>query len=94
MRAYCQQVPGPKMANMLEQGQTPLLNPDSLQKIGYKIAAYPLTLMLAGLRAMENALDNLKRGRNPEKLADFSRLRTIVGFPEYYEAEEKYRIEK
>ena len=90
MRAYCEQVPGPKMANMLEQGQTPLLSPEALQAIGYKIVAYPLTLMLAGQQAMENALDLLQQGRYPDGLSDFGHLREVVGFPEYYEAEKKY----
>lgn len=90
MRAYCEQVPGPKMANMLEQGQTPLLKPEMLQATGYRIVAYPLTLMLAGLKAMENALGFLKEGRTPARLSNFSHLRNVVGFPDYYAAEKKY----
>ncbi len=90
MRAYCEALPGPKMANMVEQGDSPFLPPERLQAIGYKIVIYPITLMLASLRAMENALSSIKAGRHPEELAAFSYLREIVGFPEYYEAEAKY----
>lgn len=90
MKAYCDRVPGPKMANMVEQGKTPLLSPGELQKIGYKIVAYPLTLMLAGIQAMENALISIRNGEAPRDLAEFQHLRDIIGFPEYYEAEEKY----
>lgn len=90
MRTFCSQVPGPKMANMVEQGDTPLLPPARLAEIGYKIAAYPLTLLSAAARAMQEALASLKAGQHPERLLEFVALREIVGFPAYYEAEQRY----
>jgi len=90
MAAFCAQVPGPTMANMVEQGDTPLLPPRRLEEIGYKIAAYPLTLLSAATRAMQEALAALKAGTHPGGLVDFAQLRDIVGFPEYYEAEQRY----
>ena len=36
---------GPKLANMLQNGKTPLLPPKQLQEIGYTIVAYPLALL-------------------------------------------------
>ncbi len=92
MRAFCAQVPGPKMANMVEQGDTPVLPPARLAEIGYKIAAYPLTLLSAAARAMQTALTSLKEGQHPEQLLEFVALREIVGFPAYYEAEQKYAV--
>jgi len=47
------QVPGPKMANMLEHGATPVLPPASLHAMGYKIVAHPVTLLSAAVRAMQ-----------------------------------------
>lgn len=93
MRAYCDGVPGPKMANMVEEGDTPVLPATELEEIGYKIAIHPITAMLAGIEAMETALADLKDGRHPESLAKFAHLRDIVGFPDYYEAEKKYAAE-
>ena len=90
MRTYCESVPGPKMANMVEQGDTPVLAASALQDIGYKIAIYPITLMLAGIRAMEQALEALAAGKHPDNIAEFSHLRDVVGFPDYYEAETRY----
>ena len=90
MRAYCDGVPGPKMANMVEQGDTPVLNPSMLQDIGYSIAIYPISLMLAGIHAMEQTLAALAAGQTPDNAAEFAHLRDIVGFPEYYEAEKRY----
>jgi 2-methylisocitrate lyase-like PEP mutase family enzyme len=93
MRAYCEQVPGPKMANLVEQGDTPLLSHAELEAIGYKLALYPITAMLAAQRAMEQALASLRSGEHPRALADFAELREVVGFPEYYEAERNYATE-
>jgi len=90
MRAFCDGVDGPKMANMVEQGETPVLSPTALAAMGYSIAAYPLTLMLAAIKAMEQALDELNAGWHPRNLSDFSHLREVVGFPDYYAAEEAY----
>jgi len=91
MARYCAEVPGVKMANMVEQGKTPILSPEQLAALGYKIAAYPLTLQMAALKAMGEALVRLQEGRYPEGLVSFEQLKDIVGFPEYYEEEERYR---
>lgn len=91
MRRFCTEVPGPKMANMVEQGRTPVLPPAELEAIGYAVAAYPLTLMLASLAAMTQALDALKEGRCPQELASFETLKDVVGFSEYYDEEMRYR---
>ena len=90
MRAFCDGVPGHKMANLVEQGDTPLLAPSVLGEMGFKIVLYPLTLLNSAMTAMENALAALKEGRIPDTLSDFEHLRDIVGFPDYYEAEKKY----
>ena len=83
MAAFCERIPGPKLANMLEEGVTPVLPPAKLQAIGYKIAAYPLTLLNTAVFAMQAALDELKQGRTPERRVDFRTIRDIVGFPVY-----------
>ncbi|MDX1556043.1 MAG: hypothetical protein R3212_08460, partial [Xanthomonadales bacterium] len=72
---------------------TPLLPHDELEAIGYKLALYPITTILAAQRAMEQALKSLHSGTHPQALADFAELREVVGFPEYYDAETKYAAE-
>ena len=91
MRAYCEGVSGPKMANMVEQGDTPLLPPARLEALGYAIAAYPLTLLSAAMNAMIESLDSFRRGQHPEHLLDFSELREIVGFDDYDAEAARYR---
>jgi 2-methylisocitrate lyase-like PEP mutase family enzyme len=90
MRRYCAAVDGPKMANLIEGGKTPLLPPDRLEAIGYKIAVYPLTLLNVSIQAMRTALADLAAGR-PAAAMDFDMLKTAVGFPAYYAEEARYR---
>jgi len=91
MLRFCSAVSGVKMANMVEQGRTPLIPGQRLEEIGYKIAAYPLTLLNAAACAMQKALNGLKRGKHTADLLDFSDLQKIVGFNDYYEEEKRYR---
>ncbi len=83
LEAFCAGVSGPKMANMVEQGRTPLLAPKELEALGFKIVAYPLTLLSVAMRAMQDALDGLAKGELPHSGVDFAELCERVGFPEY-----------
>jgi 2-methylisocitrate lyase-like PEP mutase family enzyme len=92
MRAYCEMVPGPKMANLLEQGKTPILPTEQLEQMGFKIAVYPLTLLNASINAMRHALACLRQGRPVEGLMDFETLQRIVGFQDYDEELKRYLV--
>ena len=51
----------PQMANNLEGGgRTPLLSPEELEELGFKLVAYPLSLLGVSMRAMQSALQLLK----------------------------------
>lgn len=91
MRRVCESLPGPKMANLVEGGDTPLLPHAALKDIGFSIAAYPLTLLSSAMLSMRNALEVMKKGSHPETVMDFAELRDIVGFDQYYEIEKRYR---
>lgn len=49
------------MVNMLPSGKTPFLSHQRLHELGFAIAAYPLTLLSAGLKAQEAALKSLRQ---------------------------------
>jgi 2-methylisocitrate lyase-like PEP mutase family enzyme len=83
MRSYCENVPGLKMANLIENGKTPLLPMGVLHEMGFKIAVYALTLLNASIGAMQQALTCLKQGMAVPDLMDFQKLQQIVGFDEY-----------
>ncbi|KAA3631087.1 MAG: carboxyvinyl-carboxyphosphonate phosphorylmutase [Proteobacteria bacterium] len=84
-------LPGPLMANIVEGGSTPALPSEVLADIGFKIAAYPLTLLAAAMKAMIEVLDRMKSddGRD-DLLLDFETLKERVGFERYYELSERY----
>jgi 2-methylisocitrate lyase-like PEP mutase family enzyme len=89
MRRYCGEVEGPKMANLIEGGKTPILDTSRLAELGYQIAVYPLTLLNVSIRAMREALVNLGAGR-PTGAMDFEALKAAVGFPDYFADELRY----
>jgi 2-methylisocitrate lyase-like PEP mutase family enzyme len=92
MRRYCAEVDGPKMANLIEGGKTPILPLPQLEAIGYKIAVFPLTLLNVSIQAMRGALNSLKAGERPATVMDFEQLKQAVGFPAYYAEEARYRV--
>lgn len=91
MQEFCDRISGYKMANLIEEGKTPVLSPVELQRMGYAIAAYPLALLQAQITALEAALQDLKAGIHPKGLQSFSKVQEVVGFPEYYQEFERYQ---
>lgn len=58
------------MANMLEGGgKTPILSPKELERLGFKLVAYPLSLLGVSVRAMQQALNVLQSGMLPPPMA-------------------------
>jgi 2-methylisocitrate lyase-like PEP mutase family enzyme len=90
MERYCRDVPGPKMANLVENGQTPLLPARQLEQMGFAIAVYPLTLLNASVAAMQKALACLKKGAPVQGLMAFTALQRVVGFEDYDSAMSVY----
>jgi 2-methylisocitrate lyase-like PEP mutase family enzyme len=90
MERVCALGARPQMANLVEGGDTPLLPPAELEEIGYRIAAYPLTLLSGAVRAMQEALAALGRGESPTALLPFEVLREVVGFDAYDEEQGRY----
>jgi len=93
MRRFCEAMRKPCMANMVPGGKTPILPPQELQNIGYKLALYPVMLMSVAIAAMQAALAALrpesKKAFPPSVL--FAELQQVVGFPDYWERETRYK---
>ena len=92
MEAFCKIAPGvPKMANMLEGGgATPICSPDELRDMGFKVVAYPLSLLMASTRAMENTLRTIRDEGYPDEstLGTFEEIKDVIGFNAYYAEED------
>ena len=93
MQEICSNLPGPKMANIVEGGETPDLPNAALHDIGYSIAAYPLSLMAAAMQAMVTSLRAMREDQRPGQM-DFGELRSRIGFDDYYATSQAYASSK
>jgi 2-methylisocitrate lyase-like PEP mutase family enzyme len=93
MRALCQAMKKPCMANMVPGGKTPILPPARLDDVGYKLALYPVMLLSSAVAAMQATLEALRpeaTAKQPPAVS-FTELQKIVGFPDYWARETKYK---
>ncbi len=95
MRLICKEVPGCKIANIVEGGLTPNLSMKELEDIGYNMAVYPLTALSSAMKAMVDSLNKLKTDDDrSSNLMSFTELRKRVGFDDYYEVSSRYESSK
>ena len=82
-----------QFANMVEGGgQTPVLPPDELQKLGFNMVAYPVTVLFRVARVIEQSLANIKAGKPMDANAvDFKGFKDITGFAEWARIEDTYK---
>ena len=83
------------VANMVETGKTPLLTPGELAELGFTLIVSPLSLLFSAVKAMQDSLAILRdegslRNRL-DRLVDFQGFGDLVGLPEHYELEQRYR---
>ncbi len=83
----------PLVANLVEDGKTPLLPPDVLGQMGYKIALYPIAALLAVTRTLETVYARLLAGGadDPATRARFDGYNAIVGLPEFLATSGRYK---
>ena len=93
MEKICRATRAPQMGNLVEGGDTPILKPAELESLGYRIAAYPLTLLSSSVRATQEALASLARGETPPGILPFAELREVVGFDAYDAEQARYAEE-
>ena len=84
----------PPLANMVEKGRTPVLSRTELEEIGYRIAIFPVSALLAAVRAMAGVYGHIKSTGSsnnvPVALEDFAQLTKLMGFQEVWDFEKKY----
>jgi 2-methylisocitrate lyase-like PEP mutase family enzyme len=93
MSKYCSAIKKPCMANMVPGGKTPAVSRSELQRIGYKLALYPVVLLSSAIAAMRAALNALKQEDDAAypPMITFSDLQEVAGFPDYWHREGLYR---
>ncbi len=103
MRLIARTLPRPVLANMVEGGRTPVLDPAQLEDLGYRIAIFPVTALLASAAAMQGAYSRLKPGRpaaspvptaaaatQPPPLMPFAEMTRLMGFEDVWEFERNH----
>jgi len=84
----------PLLANMVEKGRTPVLSRADLEAIGYRIAIFPASALLAAVKSMSGVYAHLKATGSttdlPVPLEDFTQLTTLMGFQDVWEFDRKY----
>ena len=84
----------PLVANMVEKGRTPVLSRADLEAIGYRIAIFPASALLAAVKSMSGVYAHLKATGSttdlPVPLEDFTQLTTLMGFQDVWEFDRKY----
>lgn len=84
----------PLVANMVEKGRTPVLTRAELEAIGYKLAIFPVTAMLASVQAMAAVYGTLREqgssAGTTTPLYDFGALTQLMGFQDVWDFEKRH----
>lgn len=84
----------PLVANMIEHGRTPILNPEELAELGYSIAFWPCTAPYLVAKAAFTVFGELYEKGTTEGVMDhlipFPEFNTLVGLDYYRELERRY----
>lgn len=94
MREIAKEVPGVRVANMLEKGKTPLQTPAELHDLGFDLIVHPLSALYAAARAYTSVFRLLReKGTtrdNMDLLLPWSDFHSIVDLDRFYDLEKKY----
>lgn len=86
--------PKPTVANMVEQGRTPMLSRDELAALGFGLILYPVAGLYAAARALEKVYGRLREEGTTAGAADqliaFERFNNLIGLDEKYALAERY----
>jgi len=98
MKKIGKEINAPLVANMIEGGATPLSSSETLNKLGFKIILYPLSVLYANTFATMNILKELKRTgdttKYKQKVVNFDQFNDLVELPKFRKMEKKYRFLK
>ena len=94
MRTIGERFDLPLMANMVDTGRTPLLPRDELERLGFRFAIYPITAMLAAVKAMRGVYQHIASTGSsigvPVPLEPFPELSKLMGFEDVWAFEKQW----
>ena len=98
MKKIGKAIKSPLVANMIEGGATPLISASALNKMGFKIILYPLSVLFANTFATINILKELKKTGTTKKLSSklvsFDQFNDLVELRKFRKLEKRYKLSK
>jgi methylisocitrate lyase len=95
LERIAQAIPGPKVANMVEGGRTPLLSPAELHDLGFDLIVNPVAGLLAATKALRETYALLRRDGtlrdHGDGLLSFDELNDLLGLERHYALDAKFR---
>lgn len=96
MKKIGKSIKAPLVANMIEGGATPISSASALNKMGFKIVLYPLSVLFANTFASLQILKELRRSGTTTKLnknlVSFDEFNNIVELAKFRKLEKRYDI--
>lgn len=96
--AIARAIPGPKVANMVEGGRTPILGPQELHDLGFDLIVHPLTALLAAASAISTAYSALRDSGTSRHFAgallSFEEFNDIIDLDRHYALDRTFRDSK
>jgi 2,3-dimethylmalate lyase len=94
MRIVAGNIDKPLIANMVENGKTPFLTTDDLQKIGYKIVIYPVSTLYTLTKAVACTLERLKNDGTTQNcvgnMVEFHEFNEMIGVKKQRDLEKTF----
>jgi methylisocitrate lyase len=98
MKKIGKEIKAPLVANMIEGGATPMNSAQTLNKIGFNIILYPLSVLFANTFATMNILQELKNtgttSKYKQKVVNFDQFNDLVELDKFKKMETKYKFTK
>ena len=98
MKKIGKEIKAPLVANMIEGGATPMNSAQTLNKIGFNIILYPLSVLFANTFATMNILQELKNtgttAKYKQKVVNFDQFNSLVELDKFKKMETKYKFSK
>ncbi len=94
MQRLCDEIDAPVMANMVEDGDTPLLAADELEQLGFDLVIFPNSLLRAAMRTMVDVAahihDEGTTADITDRIADFDLRNRLTDLDALQEREDRY----
>ena len=96
LKKIVEAVDAPLVANMIEQGLTPIQTVDQLFQMGYRMALYPLSGLYAAAYGLRRVFHHLKtKGTTRDsrrRMVTFQDFNKLLGLDEYIKLEKRYAV--